>query len=269
MEDQVKKQQFIKIATVGVALVACALALPVIIYGALGMMGFLIAGAIGLIGINAAPVVALKLSDWKYRAMDEERVQHIEKVVKAAEVNPIETLIQQSMEKRQASDAFKQSISAFSTEVKNFTDQIKEFGKEYPDDVARFQAQLDAMNKLLSFRQDRYKQLQKELDNFDSAIKRAQAMWKMSQAAQKMNKMAGVELADPFVKIKADAAIDSVMTSMNRAFSEMETALLDNKEVQQATLAVEHSSSPVLQLQSQSTVDSMETIMTRQQQKVH
>jgi len=262
MTEEEKKQQFITIAKWCVIILACAVVAPVVWAAITGIVGMMIGGAIGLIGINAGPVIALKLANWKYRAIDAERVGHIEKVVKAAETNPIETLIQQSMEKRQASDQFKQAISAFSTEVKNFTDQIKEFGKEYPEDVARFQSQLDAMNKLLKFRQDRYKQLQQELDNFDSAIKRAQAMWKMSQAAQKMNKMAGVELADPFVKIKADAAIDSVMTSMNRAFSEMETALLDNKEVQQATLSVEHSASPVLKLTQ---VESMETILARQQ----
>ena len=263
MEDEAKKKRIFQMVEVGVIIVACAVAAPLAFLAVKGIVGMLLAGGLGLLGINAAPVVAAKLSNAKNRALDAEVVNNISKVVKAAEVNPIETLIQQSMEKRQASDAFKQAISAFSTEVKNFADQIKEFGKEYPDDVARFQSQLDAMNKLLTFRQDRYKQLQKELDNFDSCIKRAQAMWKMSQAAQKMNKMAGVELADPFVKIKADAAIDSVMTSMNRAFSEMETALLDNKEVQQATLAVTNDASPTLQLATN--LDSMDTILARQQ----
>jgi len=246
--DEAQKQKFITIAKWGVIVAACAVALPVVFFGALGMIGILIAGGIGLVGINAAPVVALKLANMKYRALDAERVEHIEKVSNAAAVNPIETLIQQSMEKRQASDQFKQAITIFRTEVKNFADQIAGFAKEYPDDVARFQTQQDAMNKLLKFREDRYKQLQVELDNFDAAIKRAQAMWKMSQAAQKMNKLAGMEIADPFEKIKADSAINSVMTSMNKAFAEMETALMDNKEVQQATLMVENNPQPTLGL---------------------
>lgn len=246
MVDEAKKQQVATIIKWGVIIAACAVIGPIAFMAVKGIIGLALAVGVGLVGINAAPVVSLKLANMKYRALDAERVEHVEKVSTAAAANPIETLINQSMEKRQASDAFKQAITMFRTEVKNFADQIAGFAKEYPDDVARFQSQLDAMNKLLKFREDRYKQLQVELDNFDAAIKRAQAMWKMSQAAQKMNKLAGVELGDPFEKIKADSAINSVMTSMNKAFAEMETALLDNKEVQQATLAVENNPQPAL-----------------------
>ena len=245
MEDEVQKQRKINMIKWGITIVAVAVAAPIAWLAVSGMVGLALAGAIGIIGINAAPVLALKAANMKNRAIDAERVGNIEKVSTAAAVNPIETLIQQSMEKRQASDLFRNAITMFRTEVKNFTDQMTQFAKEYPDDVDRFRVQLDAMNKLLSFREGRYKQLQVELDNFDSAIKRAQAMWKMSQAAQKMNKMAGMEMADPFEKIKADSAINSVMTSMNKAFAEMETALMDNKEVQQAQ-RLENSPSPAL-----------------------
>lgn len=229
-----KQQKIMTIAKWGIGLVACAIVAPVAYLAITGLVGILIAAGIGLIGINAAPVVALKLANMKDRAIDAERVENIKQVVTAASVNPIETLIQQSFEKRQASDQFKLAITAFATEVSNFANQVKVFEKEYPDDAQRFRDQLAAMIKLLDFRKDRYKQLQIELDNFDAAIKRAEAMWKMSQAAQKMNKLAGMEVADPFVKIKADAAIDSVMSSVSKAFAEMETALLDNKELQQA-----------------------------------
>lgn len=246
MTEADKKQQMTTIVKWSVIGLFCAILAPVAWAAVTGIAGLMIAGGLALIGVNVAPVLALKAANMKYRALDAERVDHIEKVSGAAAANPIETLIQQSMEKRQASDAFKQAITLFRTEVKNFSDQITGFAKEYPDDVARFQLQLDAMNKLLKFRDDRYKQLQTELDNFDAAIKRAQAMWKMSQAAQKMNKLAGMELGDPFEKIKADSAINSVMTSMNKAFAEMETALLDNKEVKQATQALENNPQPVL-----------------------
>lgn len=249
MDDDIQKQRKITAIKWGVTILACAVLAPIAWAAVTGMVGLAIAGAIGLIGINAAPVIALKAANMKNRAIDAERVENIEKVSTAAAVNPIETLIQQSMEKRQASDQFKQAITMFRTEVKNFADQITSFAKEYPDDVTRFQTQQDAMNKLLTFREDRYKQLQIELNNFDAAIKRAQAMWKMSQAAQKMNKMAGMELADPFEKIKADSAINSVMTSMNKAFAEMETALMDNKEVQQAQ-RLENNASPALVLET-------------------
>ena len=76
--------------------------------------------------------------------------------------------------------------------------------------------------------------MQAELKNFASAIDRAKAMWDMSQAAQQMNKLAGRQASDTFEQIKTDVAVDSVMRSVNKAFSEMETSLMDNPEVKQA-----------------------------------
>ena len=70
--------------------------------------------------------------------------------------------------------------------------------------------------------------MQAELKNFASAIDRAKAMWDMSQAAQQMNKLAGRQASDTFEQIKTDVAVDSVMRSVNKAFSEMETSLMDN-----------------------------------------
>lgn len=243
------KDLYTKYVKWGVIGLFCAIAAPIAWAAVTGIIGMLAAAGIGFVGFQVAPVVSDALTKWKYRALDAAEVSHIEKVSDAAAANPIETLMSQSFERRASSDQFRTAITMFRTEVKNFKDQITAFGREYPEDVARFEMQVDAMEKLLKFREDRYKQLQIELDKFDAAIKRAKAMWVMSQAAQKMNKAAGVEMGDPFEKIKADSAINSVMTSMNKAFSEMETALLDNKEVQQAqqaTVMIENSPPQIL-----------------------
>lgn len=235
MDDEIKKKRLVTALKWGISGVAIIVVAPMVFLLIKGVVGLAIAGAIGLSAINLAPVVAMKLANQKVKA-----------IVKEAKTNPIETLYVQSQEKRAASETFKGSITAFRTEIKNFSDQTVTFKKDYPEDAARFENQLAAMDKLLKFRESRYKQLQVELDNFDKAIARAQAMWSMSQAAQKMNKMAGMETGDPFEKIKADSAINSVMSSMNKAFAEMETALMDNKEVQQATLLVENNPQPML-----------------------
>lgn len=78
---EAQKQQFITYAKWGLMLAACAVALPVVVFGALGMVGILIAGGIGLVGINAAPVVAMKLANMKYRALDAEQLSHLKKVL--------------------------------------------------------------------------------------------------------------------------------------------------------------------------------------------
>ena len=72
--------------------------------------------------------------------------------------------------------------------------------------------------------------ISEELVKFDNTIKRMNAMWKMALATQKMNKLAGMNTGDEFARIKTEAAVDSVMSGVNKAFAEMETEMMVNKK---------------------------------------
>jgi hypothetical protein len=48
----------------------------------------------------------------------------------------------------------------------------------------------------------------------------------MSQALIKVNALGGVDGGDPMEQLKADAAIDAVVNSINRAFAEMDASVL-------------------------------------------
>ena len=212
----------VKLIKWAIIIAGVAIAAPAALFILKGVIALVTAAVIGLGAIYFAPVVAMKFAN-----------QKVKMIVQEAQANPIETLINQLAEKRQA-QKFADSITAFRTEVKNFESKTELFEKQYPDDAPRFRQQLDTMKQLLSFREGRYKQVQAELKNFASAIDRAKAMWDMSQAAQQMNKLAGRQASDTFEQIKTDVAVDSVMRSVNKAFSEMETSLMDNPEVKQA-----------------------------------
>lgn len=199
------------------------IAAPAILLVLKGLIALIAAGVIGLAAIYLAPVVEIKI-----------RNTQVKMVVAEAETNPIETLINQLADKRRAAADFAERITEFRTEVKNFQDKMTAFSRQYPEDAPRFASQLATMQQLLKYREDRYKQLNVELDKFSNAIDRAKAMWDMSQAAQHMTKVAGQQSTDTFEKIKTDAAVDSVTRSVNKAFSEMENSLLDNPEVKQA-----------------------------------
>jgi hypothetical protein len=209
-----------------------------------GVIALAVAGLVGLGSIYLGPVIEMKL-----------RNVRIKMVVAEAQTNPIETLLNQLITKREAASSFGEKITGFRAEIKNFQDKVGTFTKQYPEDAPRFAKQLETMQQLLSFREERYRNLNAELDNFAKAIDRAKAMWAMSQAAQQMNKMAGQDTGDVFEQIKTDAAVDSVMRSVNTAFSQMETALLDNPEVKRAQLAaLDHTAPAVLTLDVPSAV---------------
>lgn len=273
---EAQKQQFIKYAKYGLMLAACAVALPVVVFGAMGMVGILIAGGIGLVGINAAPVVALKLANMKYRALDAEQLSHLKKVQTQAAENPIETAVTQSQAFKARGVKQLEAITAYGTEVNNFETMTQGFAKKYPEAAPRYKQQLDVMKKALLFKQGKYTELQNNIRLMDEQIEFLRANWKMSQALQKANALAGMDTEDPMAQLKTDAAIDSVVNSINRAFAEMDSSVLsDTAQAGKGTItsranmindtpgmqSITSDASPVLQLQQ---VDSMETVLARQ-----
>jgi hypothetical protein len=212
----------------GITLLAVAVLAPVAWLAVSGMVGIAIAGAIGLVGINVAPVLALKAANMKYRALDAEKVQHIEKVQQAAAENPIETAVSQSQAFKDRGVQQLNAITAYGTEVNNFETMTAGFAKKYPDQANRYKQQLDVMKKALQFKQEKYSELQKNIRLMDEQIEFLRANWKMSQALQKANALAGVDTEDPMAQLKTDAAIDSVVNSINRAFAEMDSSVLQD-----------------------------------------
>ena len=237
--NEQRRQNIAKWTKIGIAAGAIIVVAPLTYLLITGLIGLAIAGVLALGIINFAPVLSMKFANWKVKA-----------IVHEARENPIETLVNQLSDKQQALEKFKESITKFRTEVANFSEKIITFKAQYPEEATKFEAQLAGMNRLLAFRQDKYKEAKKGVEKFERAIDRARALWDMSQEAQRMNKYASLQTGDPFEQIKTDVALESVVTSVNTAFSELETALMDSDDVTQTVNqqvpALEHQQSVVI-----------------------
>lgn len=225
-EAELKKEQLTKMVKFGLIGLFCAVIAPVAWLAVTGIAGMMVAVGIGAVGYNLAPVVALKLANMKYRALDAERVGHIEKVQQAAAENPIETAVSQSQAFKDRGRKQLEAITAYGTEVNNFETMTQGFAKKYPEAAPRYKQQLDVMKQALQFKQSKYSELQQNIKLMDEQIEFLRANWKMSQALQKANALAGVDSEDPMAQLKTDAAIDSVVNSINRAFAEMDSSVL-------------------------------------------
>ncbi len=225
-EVELKQQKITKLVKVGVMLVVCAVLGPLAYLAIKGIVGLAAFGALVFIGYHAAPVIALKVANAKYRALDDERISHIQKVVKTASENPIETATQQSLAYKERAKKYLEGITAYSTEVGNFENMTAEFAKKYPDTAPRYREQLATMRKALAYKNEKYKELVENIKLMDEKIAFLTANWKMSQALQKVNALGGVDGGDPMEQLKADAAIDAVVNSINRAFAEMDASVL-------------------------------------------
>lgn len=203
---------------VGLAIVAGLIVSPVIFVAIKGLAGLAIAGAAGLAIVNAAPVVGDKMANWKLKALKAEAAK-----------NPIETLQHDYAKRQQALGEFKEAINTFSASVQNFESKLEGFKAQFPKDVPKFEGQLLTMKKLLGVRRERYQQARESMVQYEGEIQRADAIWKMGLEAAKMNAAAGMSEEDFFQKIKVETALDSVTTSMNMAFAELETSLADEE----------------------------------------
>ena len=192
---------------------------PFIFTAIQGLIGLAIAAGICLVGNYYLPVLADKMANWRIQLIKAEAAK-----------NPIETLQNDYADRQDKLVKFKESIEKFSASTMDFEDKLDGFKKDYPDDAPKFDKQLQQMKDLLEVRKDKYKDAVASLKLFAGVIKRADAIWQMTQAAITAGKAAGMTDQDFMSKLKTDTALDSVTTSMNVAFSDLELSLAEEKD---------------------------------------
>lgn len=220
----------------GIGLLGLAVAAPAIWMAVSGLIGLAVAGAIVAAGtavVGMAPLAASWLANMKLKGI---------KFI--ASKNPVEQLQNIFIERKQALIEFGRRITDFATQVRQFEDKMRVFATQYPTEAPKFKAQLDAMYQLMQLRKERFAEVSKQLDAFELEVKKADAIWQMSQAAAELNKAAGMESDDIFAKIKAETAVESIQLSLNRSFAELELALMEESQAKPAAPSASPLSQP-------------------------
>jgi len=212
---------WIKIAALAVAGLLVA---PFIFKAIGGLVGLGIAAAVGFVMVQLAPWFASKIANWKYRLIDAEKVEHIKKVVVAAEQNPIETLTALLIAKKLAFQVFKGSVEQAVTARSNFKSKVEKFKERYPARAPEFEGQLARMTDLVERKKVALNDAKQSLADGDMKLEEMQAYYEMSKDAIEANRAAGMDTGDAFEKLKADTACDAVFESMNMAFAQLEVA---------------------------------------------
>lgn len=217
LETRRKRWEFVT-KTILLLILGCVVA-PFIFMAIKGMLGIVLGFSIAA-GLNFfSPLIAMKVANWRIKMIKAEAAK-----------NPIETLQLDYADKMGQLMKFKESIEKFGAACMTFKDKLDGFKTKFPDDADKFDDQLDKMQQLLALRKGKYKDATQSLKQYDNEIDRARAIWDMGQEAAKMNAAAGMTEEDFLSKIKVETALDSVTTSMNTAFSELETSLEAEKD---------------------------------------
>lgn len=245
--NDVQKQRLATGLKWGIGIVGAAIAAPVIMLAVKGIVGLAIAGLVGLVSINLGPWLANELANWKLKGLKW-----------SSKKNPVETLQRVHLERTEAAREFLMKIREFSGKVEQFRGKTEQFKKQYPAEAPKFEGQLKSMEQLLFVREQRYRDVVAQLGLFESEIQKASAIWEMSQASAALTRAAGMTPDDPYEKIKAETAVDSIQESLAQSMSDLRLALLDEQLPQGASVpsvmagvsspqSIGYASSPTLQ----------------------
>lgn len=217
--DDVRKLRLSTGLKWALGLVGAVVISPVVFLAVKGLVGLALAAVVGVTIIQFAPVVSLKLANWKLRALTAE-----------VEANPIETMQNLYIEKSKELTAADQNIIDFETEIGNFDDEVRGFKKEYPDEAPRYQQISEAMHTGLTEMKSEQEFARDRLEDFQARIRKAQAIYKMSLAASRVTAFSKSAEARVFQDIKEQIAFDSVRTELNRSFASLSNALSKRTE---------------------------------------
>ena len=190
-----------------------------------GLLGLVVCGLIGTVAITIGPVLGMKVANWKLQLMKAEAAR-----------NPIETLQNELMERRRLLEENLESIGKLRANNMTFASKVKDFRVQFPEEAEQFEQQLLEMNGLLKEHEQQYAEASDAADKFEGEIERADAIWKMSQAAAEAAHGAKLTIDDFQAKIKKDTALESIQLGMNQAFGNLANIRLRNRQTRQEAL---------------------------------
>ena len=209
----IKRISYDKWFKFGIIGVVVGLVSPFIFMMVQGIAGLIVAGFLGLLAVNLAPVLSMKLANWKVKG-----------IVSEARENPIETLTNLLLEKREAFRKFTEAVINQVSSLKTFERKSNEFAKTYPARAGEFQAQVEAMRTMVEKQQQALEAAKEAIYQGEQKLTEMTAFWEMSQIAQAANKTANMNNGDQFEQLKLNTSFDAVFNSVNLAFAQMEVA---------------------------------------------
>lgn len=213
-----------KVATLakwGLGLAGAVIISPIVFFAVKGIVGLVLAFVVGQAVIHLAPVFSLKLANLRIKLLTKE-----------VEGNPIETLINLRIEKEKELAHADQQIVEFETEVLNYDDETKVFKKKYPDEAAAYELISEKMHTALKDMETNQDEAKQGLENLKATIDKAQAIYKMSLAAQKVAALSKTAEDQVFADIKQKVAFDTVRSQLNRSFASLNQAVGRRREIQ-------------------------------------
>ena len=203
-----------KAVKIGVVALACAVSYPIAVLAFQGLIMWAAFGVGVLVISNFAPAIATWFANKKIQAL-----------VAVIEANPIETMQSLYAEKAEELKEAENSIRDFDMELGNFNTQVEEVAKEYPDDVESYIEIRDRMKEALVGMREEQRMSTEALSQFKAKIKKAQVLFNMAKAANKMLEKSASAQEQVYAEIKEAVSYNKVRSDLNRAFANLNSAV--------------------------------------------
>lgn len=214
IDPEVKREGLKKLVTYGIIAVALAVTAPLAMYAVEGLIAWSVLGLGLAVVINFAPAAGLWFANKKVQAL-----------IAAIEANPIETMQNLFIEKQEELNRAERNITAFETEFRNVHTLVEDLKRSDPDEAVAYAEMRDKMKEGLEALRNEQRYATEELSNFKGQIDKARRIWKVSVAMNAALEKSQSAQAQVFADIKEKVAFDTVRTNLNKAFSNLNTAI--------------------------------------------
>lgn len=207
-----KKARFQKLAKVGLMVGAGLLFAPVAVAAIGGLIGLGVAALIAIVGINMAPVVSMKLSNWRMQA-----------IMAEARAHPIETMraiyIDNMKKIKDADDKIRQ----LAARLLDFRGKAQEFSQRYPQRAEQYNQMITSMQKVLDRWKDKQHTAKQNAKLYNDKIDEAEAVYAMGKDAAGLQELAGDAEKEVNQNILKQVAFDEVNHTFNLAVADLST----------------------------------------------
>lgn len=197
---------------------------PIIFLIVKGLLGLIVAGAIGLFTVNVGvPWFGDKLASWKLKAIKAEAAK-----------NPVETLQNDFKQKTVALDDRKTNIEKLGGNIRTFEDKVGEIKEKYGAGDAgyiKLSTDLKNLKRVYANRTQKWKEAHAQLRRYEESIQRAAMIWEAGLAAAAARESSGLSEEEFYQKLRAETAFDSIQNSYNEALASLDTSLLDESPI--------------------------------------
>ena len=177
---------------------------------------FAIAGAVGLVIVNATPVFIKKARNMRIEALMKEQNRHLAAIQAEAERNPIPTLWNQHAEDAKEIQEMNDALLEYAAEIGNVQAKAKKLSSALrPEDLEAFNQDIAMMQADLALQEQEYAETVAAHKAAEVEIQRASAIWDLQMAVENANAKNANRVQDTLSKIKRDTALDSVTAKLN------------------------------------------------------